>query len=562
MQNSRLHRSKRTPVQALDRAELLAIIAQQETTLRLQEAELQQQQEQIHCREKAINERDSTIKDREQYILILEEYVRLLKIQKYGSSSEKLPFQADLFDEAELQEALSDLIDQVDDEDLVVPRPKKRRNRGFPKDLPRKRIELLLSEAERAMVNRTFFTKVKEELEYIPAQLNVLEYWQEKGVVESGSDSDGENGQQIIAAQRPAHPLGKCYASTSLLAYIIVAKYADGLPLYRLESILKRYSHGFEISRSNMAHWIVRLSTLFQPLINLMREIQNSGEYLNGDETRIQVLKEDGKTAQSDKWMWVTCGGPPAQESVLFEYDPSRAGAVAVRILDDFSGTLQADGYGGYAKVCRDNGIQRIGCWDHARRKFVEAEKAAESKRKGKSSLASIALSKIRKLYRIEGEIQGKTDEEIYRVRQELSLPILEELKQWLEKRHTSVMKGSKTRTAMEYTLNQWEHLIGYCNHGQLKISNARAENAIRPFAVGRRAWLFSDTPQGARASAICYSLVESAKLNNLEPSTYIEHILNHIAAADTLEKIEVLLPWNVPLPRIEKNREGRKKGR
>jgi len=291
--------------------------------------------------------------------------------------------------------ALSGLEDQLPDDELTEPRRKKKRNRGFSDSLPRKRIELLLSDEQRAAANRTFFSKVKEELEYIPAQLNVLEYWQEKAVF-TAADDQGKEGEQIIAAQRPVHPLGKCFASTSLLAYILIAKYADGLPLYRLEGILKRY--GGEVSRTNMAHWVVKLSAIFQPLINLMRESQNSGRYTRADETRIQVLKEEGKTAQSDKWMWVTCGGPPKEQSVLFEYDPSRSGAVAERILEDFNGILQADGYSGYAGVCRKNSIQRIGCWDHARRKFVEAEKAATGRqRKGKTSRANIALSKIRK---------------------------------------------------------------------------------------------------------------------------------------------------------------------
>lgn len=524
--------------------QLLAIIAQQQAIIDQQETELKT--EKIRSQEK------------DRYIKIIEEYLSLVKIQKYGASSEKLPFQIDLFDEAELEVALSQLEEQIDDEDLVQPRKRQKRNRGFSDSLPRKRIELLLSDEERSSADRTFFSKVKEELEYIPAQLNVLEYWQEKAVYNTVNDQ-GEAKEQIVAAQRPVHPLGKCFASISLLTYLIIAKYADGLPLYRLEGILKR--HGAEISRSNMAHWMIRLAPLLQPLINLLREIQNSGYYLHADETRIQVLKEDGKMAQSDKWMWVTCGGPPHQESVLFEYDPSRSGEVAQRLLEDFSGTLQVDGYAGYAKICREQKIHRIGCMDHARRKFVEAEKAASNKkqRKGKGSKASIALSKIRKLYRIEKEIKGKSDEERYRIRQELSVPILDELKQWLTKNHTRIMKGSLTRKAMEYMLNQWDYLTGYCDHGYLEISNARAENAIRPFAVGRRAWLFSDTPQGARASAIFYSLIETAKLNELEPYGYIEHILSHIGDADTLEKIEALLPWNVPLERVEKKSGSRK---
>lgn len=255
--------------------------------------------------------------------------------------------------------------------------------------------------------------------------------------------------------------------------------------------------------------------------------------------------------------MWVVRGGPPDQPVVLFDYDPSRAGSVPVRLLEGFTGVLQADGYSGYGQVCRANDITRIGCWDHARRKFVEASKAAPSSGKSKktrTTKADVALGHINKLYAIERQLKdkGASIEERYRVRQELSLPQLDTLKTWLEANVSKVLKGSLTRRAMEYTLNQWVYLVGYCERGDLNISNALAENAIRPFALGRKAWLFADTSNGARASATCYSLIETAKATGLEPSVYIRYVLEHIATADTVEKLESLLPWNVPLQRSE----------
>lgn len=509
--------------------------------------ELQQQlavkSDELKQRDEVLKQRDKALAQRNDYIQILEELLRWKRIQQFAVSSEKSAHQIQLFDEAELEVQVDALREQLPEGvEEEAPRPlSKRRQRGFSDQLLRERIELTLSEEEKIGASKTFFTKVKEELQFIPAQLKVLEYWQEKAVFEH------DGAERIVAAQRPVHPLGKCLATTSLLSYIITSKYADGLPLFRLEKMLKR--HGHEVSRTNMAHWIIRLDDVFKPLINLMREVQNSSDYLQADETRIQVLKEDGKTAQSDKWMWVTRGGPPDHPSVLFEYDPSRAGSVPVRLLDDFGGILQADGYSGYGKVCTANGLTRIGCWDHARRKFVEASKAAQSKgKKAAVAKADIALSHINKLYVIERQAKELSDAERHRVRQELSVPRLNDLKAWLEANVGKVMKDSLTRKAMEYTLNQWPYLIGYCTRGDLHISNILAENAIRPFAVGRKAWLFSDTPQGARASATCYSLIETAKANGLEPSRYIQHILNHIAEADTLDKLEALLPWNVEL--------------
>lgn len=260
------------------------------------------------------------------------------------------------------------------------------------------------------------------------------------------------------------------------------------MPLYRLEGILKREGHG--VSRSVMANWIIRLEDVFRPLMNLLREEQNSSRYLQADETRIQVLKEDGKTAQSQKWMWVTRGGPPDRPSVLFAYDPSRSGEVAERLLDGFTGILQADGYSGYAAVCKQQGIQRIGCWDHARRKFVEASRANPAGggkgKQGRVSKADVALSHIRRLYAIEREIADRSPAEKYRARQALSVPKLVEFRAWLTKNQSRVLKDSLTRKAIDYTLNQWELLLGYCDDGDLNISNALAENAIRPFAVGR----------------------------------------------------------------------------
>lgn len=485
--------------------------------------------------------------EQEKYIRLLEEYLRLAKVQRFGASSEKVAFQVDLFDEAELEVALSALEDQLPDEEWVRPRRQKTRQRGFPADLNRVRIELTLAEDDKAGAQRTFFTKVKEELEFIPATLNVLEYWQEKAVFGSQDGTD-----RVMAAKQPVHPLGKCSASTSLLAHIITAKYADGLPLYRQEGILKRY--GGNVSRTSMAHWIIRLETVLRPLITLIREVQQGSDYLQADETRLQVLKESGKSAQSHKWMWVIRGGPPGQPSVLFDYDPSRAGSVAERLLDGFVGVLQADGYSGYAKVCQREGITRIGCMDHARRKFVEAVKAAGgSASKGKVSKADVALSKIRKLYAIEAKLKDADDAQRLAARQEIAVPVLDDLKIWLERNLPKVPKGGKTYLAIQYMLNQWDYLVGYCEDGKLHISNALAENAIRPFATGRRAWLFADTPQGARASATCFSLIETAKANNLEPYAYIKYVLDRIGAADTLEAIEALLPWNVPLAVFEK---------
>ncbi|WP_421856987.1 IS66 family transposase [Marinomonas sp.] len=490
-----------------------------------------------------IRHQEKLLDERKQRIELLEELLRLAKAQKFAASSEKSVYQIDLFDEAELEAAMDALIEQLPEGVLPETLRPRKRQRGFSDKLPRVRVELRLSEDEKVGATSTFFSKVKEELDIVPAKVRVLEYWQEKAVFKQEENEQ----ERIRSAERPLHPLGKCAVSVSSLAYIIAGKYADGLPLYRLEKQIERY--GAHLDRTNMANYLIRLNEPIKPLLNLLWEVQLEANYLQGDETRIQVLKEDGKTAQSDKWMWVIRGGPPDKPVIHFEYDPSRGGKVPVRLLDGFNGVLQADGYGGYNAVCRENNLTRIGCWDHARRKFVEASKAGKTKTKSKNAVpakADVALGCISKLYAIETKIKGLSVEEKTTARQEQSRPILNAFKEWLNKNVGTVLKDGLTYKAIQYTLNQSDYLTGYCEDGQLHISNVLAENAIRPFAIGRKNWLFADTSQGAHASATWYSLVETAKANGLEPYAYILHILQHIASADTVEKLEALLPWQV----------------
>ena len=528
---------------SLPAADLLRILEEKDRLISDQEAELAKQQA-------LLKEREALIAEQQKLLRLMEEQLRLARLRRFGSSSEKLPFQGELFDEAELEVSLEEVEKELAEAEAEPKKPRKRRTKGdgFDENLPRIQVRLTLDEDEKAGADKIFFSKVKEELDIVPAQARVIEYWQEKAVFDT---PEGESTVKVAA--RPVHPLGKCLASVRLLAWILVAKYADALPLYRLEGILKR--HGGHISRTTMANWIIRLDDVFKPLINLLREQQLDCDYLQADETRLQVLKETGKSAQSDKWMWVIRGGPPDRPAVLFEYDPSRSEEVPLRLLDGFRGTLQTDGYAGYNKVCRENGLTRIGCWDHARRKFVKASQAAPAKKKGtKVSKADVAIGKIRKLYAIEKRIEKLPPEEKTRQRRQLAQPVLDDLKAWLEKNRSRVPRDSLTYQAIQYTLNQWELLIGYLVDGRLHISNALAENAIRPFAVGRRNWLFADTPRGAKASATVYSLIETARANGLEPFAYLHHVLQHIGGASTVEDMEALLPWNINL---EKKQEG-----
>ena len=221
---------------------------------------------------------------------------------------------------------------------------------------------------------------------------------------------------------------------------------------------------------------------------------------------------------------------------------------VAKRLLEDFNGRyFQSDGYASYDEVCKERGLVHLGCWDHARRGFIEAQKGEPKKKKGvQPSKATMALSMINTLYRIEREIKELDTDEKTEQRKRRSIPVLNKFKKWLEVNAPKLAKGGNARKAVDYTLNQWPKLIRYCEHGELNISNAQAENAIRPFVVGRKNWLFADSPAGASASALYYSLIETAKANSLEPFEYLNYVTARIAIVETAEDVEALLPWNM----------------
>lgn len=498
-----------------------------------------------------IEKKSEVIDQLKQRIECLEEYLRLERDRRFGVSSEKSPHQTELlFDEVEAVADIAEVENSLASLQEASGTTTKRGRKGLSSTLLRHQVRLELSEEEKAGAIDTFFTVIKEEFDIVPPKARVIEYLQEKAVFVD----DGE--RHIKVAEAPKHPLNKCIASIGLLVYLIISKYSDGLPLYGLETILKRY--GGSITRTSMANWVIRLSVELQPLINLLRDHQLAYDYLQIDETRIKVLKEINKSPHSDKWMWVSKGGPPDKPVVLFDYDPSRGKEVAARLLDGFEGYVQCDALGSYDAVCAKNPKQtQLGCFDHARRKFVDAQKASKTSGKkvksGKVSKADVGLGKINALYRLERTIKDLPPYEKYQQRQKVAIPLLNDLKPWLEKNIDHVLKGGLTYKAMYYTLNQWTKLIRYCDDGRLYISNAAAENAIRPFAVGRRRWLFSDTPRGAHASAIHYSLVETAKANGINPEKYYRHLLSKIAYAKTVEDWEALLPWNVKTE-IEKN--------
>jgi len=475
----------------------------------------------------------------DEHITYLYEQIALMRRRLFGPSSESAN-QGRLFDEAEVLAATSTEAQDVAPlpAQAQAPQTKARGKRGpLPPELERVEIIHDVPEAERtcdcgtpmAVINRV----VSEQLDIIPMQVRVLQHIR---LVYGCQNSE----HAPVTAALPPQPLPKSNASPGLLAMLLTTKYVDGLPLARFEKVLAR--HEVTVPRQTLARWVIGAGGVLQPLHNLMRDALFDAPFIHMDETVVQVLKEKGKSPTSQSYMWVQTGGPPGKPVVIYDYDPSRSGEVPARLLLGYEGYLMTDGYEGYNKLAKSEGIEHLVCWAHVRRKFVEAVKVQP---KGAHGHADQAVALIGKLYAIEREHKDATIEVRYAARQEKSVPVLNELHDWMEKLLPKVPPKSALGAALSYMRDYWGKLVRYPERGDLPIDNNRCENAIRPFVIGRKAWLFSDTPAGASASAIIYSLVETAKANGVEPYTWLRHVLEHLPAARTADEMDKLLPWN-----------------
>ncbi len=290
-----------------------------------------------------------------------------------------------------------------------------------------------------------------------------------------------------------------------------------------------------------------------QPLLNLLEDEVLSSHFINIDETPLQVLQEPGRSPTTKSYMWVFRRGDPDRPVLLFQYHPTRSGDVVRTFLRDFQGYVQTDGYAGYNFLDYEKDIRHIGCWAHSRRGYMNVIKAQGKNRK--IGAADEAMKYIKKLYKLERDARKNafSVEEIYHMRQTESKPILEDFKKWLSKKSLQTPPKGLLGKAVSYTLNQWDRLIGYIEDGHLTPDNNLAENSIRPFVIGRKNWLFSGTPEGAEASALLYSLIETAKANSLEPYAYLRYIFDRLPTASSLEDYEALLPWNIALGQVKR---------
>ena len=490
-----------------------------------------------------------------QHLMAMQEQLRLMATQRYGRRSEKQTDDptGDLFNEAEAlealeQEAQAEQQDTPETEEITYTRQKQNQagRKPLPEHLPREVIEHDIPESDKVCpcgeTKQRIGGETSERLEFIPAKLYVEQHVRHQYACPCCE----ENGVQT--AEKPAALLPKSNAGPGLLAYTLTSKFQDSLPLARQATILAR--HDIDIPRNTLARWHIQASERVQPLIERFEAAMRSSPVILIDETRLQVNKEPDKTASSQSYMWVRRGLSPPNEKgrspdvTLYHYSPSRAGTVAESLLSDYGGALMTDGYAGYDKVALKLGLQHAQCWAHARRKFVEAEKTLPKGRK--SPAITAILNEIRKLYAIEKRIKDLPAEERQAERQQQALPILEKLRANLEKKQPTVTPKSQLGKAIHYTLERWQGLTQYLTNGNLPIDNNGAENAIRPFVVGRKNWLFSDTTHGAHASATWYSIMETAKANGLEPYHYLKRVFEELPLASSDADIEALLPWNI----------------
>jgi transposase len=458
-----------------------------------------------------------------------------LKRMQFGRSSEKLDRQIEQLElkleDLEAEEAVAEARAPL----KVAPR-KARERKPLPPHLPRE--EQIYTPPGDACPTcggglRPLGEDVAEQLEYVPASFRVIRHVRPK-LACSCCDA-------IVQAPAPSRPIERGIAGPGLLAHVLVAKYADHLPLYRQSVIYAR--EGVELDRALLANWVGATSALLCPLVEAVRKHVLAGSKLHADDTPIPVLAPgNGKTKTARLWTYVRDDRPAGDTTppaVWFAYTPDRKGIHPQTHLAQFTGVLQADAYAGFNALYEGGTIREAACWAHTRRKFHDLHAARAT------AVTTEALRRIAELYVIEADIRGKPPDERRQIRQARSRPLLDELERWLRTTLDTLSRKSDTAAAILYALKLWPALLAYCDDGAIEIDNSAAERALRGVAIGRRNYLFAGADSGGERAAAIYSLIGTAKLNGTDPETYLRHVLERIAD-HPINRIDDLLPWNV----------------
>ncbi len=491
------------------------------------------QHEQLLSKEEQLASRDEEI-DR------LKLLIAKLRRMKFGCKSEKLDRQIEQLelrlDELETSRAQQQAASATPLAASDVNRAAKHARKPLPAHLPRETHKVLPKQEacpDCGGVLKPFGEDVSEMLEWVPEHFKVIRQVRPK-LSCAGCD-------KMVQAEAASRPIVRGMAGPGLLAHVLISKYCDHLPLYRQSEIYAR--DGVELDRSTMAEWVGGCSRLLEPLVEALRRHVMSAGKLHADDTPVPVLAPGkGKTKTGRLWTYVRDDRPWGDQSppaVWFAYTPDRKGEHVKAHLREFTGKLQADGYAGYDAVYEDGRVKEVACMAHVRRPFYDLYEAH------KSAVAKEALERIAALYVIEEEIRGRSAEERREVRNARSRPLLESLKQWFEETLGKLSRKSDTTKAIRYALGRWEALMRFCDDGHLEIDNNAAERSLRTVVLGRKNDLFHGSDAGGERAAAIYGLVGTAKLNGLNPETYLREVLSRIAD-HPINRIEELLPWNL----------------
>lgn len=506
----------------------------------------------IQQRDQENSSLQNQVKTLSQNVQTLSDDVKILRRYLYGKKNEKVTNedkkQSLLFDELEETQFSSD--EKDNNQGSKEKKAKKKPGRKpLPKDIPREQKTFDVTESEKLCpcCNKErpeISSKPTEELEFIPARIIVKEYIVKKyGACNCDEFQNREDLPQIIEAKMPKRFISGGISSPSLVSHIITNKFTDALPFYRQNKIFKRI--GVNISRQNMSNWCITASRKCEPLIEHMRQYLIKGHLINMDETVVQVLNEKDRAAESKSYMWVMAGGYKDNKIVLFNYASTRKQETPVTLLEGFGGILQTDGYAGYNKAVKDYGLIHVGCLAHAKRKFYDLAKV--TKKKGKAHKGVTFYSR---LYEVNNSLKRMdlSEEEFLKIRREKSIPIWQEFHSWLHSNKNKVAPNTPISRAINYSINQYQNLVRYLKFADVQPDNNVAENAIRPFCVGRKNWLFNNTPKGAYSSATLYSLVETARINNIPPDKYLNYIFIELTNQGDNIDLDSLMPWNAVL--------------
>jgi transposase len=467
----------------------------------------------------------------------LTQQILALRRARFGSSSERLAGQAELF-----AETVSLPLPPEATETIHYERRTSKGRPKLPKDLPRSRIEYDLSETEKAEFDalERIGEEVSETLDYTPAKLVVIEHARAKYRCEKA----GEASVRVAGAE--TSPLPKSNASAGLLAQVLVAKYADGLPLARQEKIFRR--QGVELSRTTLCDWVLGSTQLLGALLPTLKAHVLAAPVIFADDTTLDLLEPGrGSTRTARLWSYVSAGEIQTAtgdwqrypRAAVFEFTDTREAKHPQRFLAGYRGYLQADDYAGYSALFQSGRVHHVACWAHCRRRFFDIAKTNQP-----PGLAAEALSFIGQIYQIESRFKDRPPDERHAVRQAETLPLLCRFKRWLEGHFPTLLPKGPLAQAFHYALSNWPALTRFTENGILAPDSNLVERTIRPIAVGRKAWLFAGSQRGGQAAAVAFSLIETAKLNGVEPFAYFKDVLGRIRS-QRIDQLAELLPFN-----------------